>query len=146
MSDLPMNRVSLLTLGVSDLERARSFYTALGWQETAAVDGVAFYQMDGMVMALFGREPLAADQGRAGADLGTGAVTLAQNYPDADTVDAAWHRALDAGATALKSPAPTSWGGYSGYFADPDGHVWEVAHNPLWPLDAAGRTWIPDAG
>jgi hypothetical protein len=75
MSDLPMNRVSLLTLGVSDLERARSFYTALGWQETAAVDGVAFYQMDGMVMALFGREPLAADQGRAGADLGTGAVT-----------------------------------------------------------------------
>lgn len=145
MTDLPMNRVSLITLAVSDLERARSFYAALGWRETAAVDGVAFYQMDGMVMALFGEEPLAADQGRPGAALGTGAVTLAQNYPDTRAVDIAWGRALDAGATALKPPTPTSWGGYSGYFTDPDGHVWEVACNPLWPLDETGRTWIPEA-
>lgn len=145
MTDLPVNRVSLLTLGVADLGRSRGFYAALGWQEKRAVDGVVFYQMDGMVMGLFGLEPLAADQGRPGAALGTGAATYAQNHPDCAAVDAAFARALDAGATSLKAPEPTHWGGYSGYFADPDGHVWELAHNPLWPLDATGRTWIPDA-
>lgn len=145
MTGLPVNRVSLLTLGVADLDRSRAFYAALGWREAMATDGVVFYRMDGMAMALFGRGPLAADQGRPGADLGTGAVTLAQNHPDRAAVDLAWVRALDAGATALKEPAATHWGGYSGYFADPDGHVWELAHNPLWPLDADGRTWIPDA-
>jgi len=144
MTDLPANRVSLLTLGVAHLSRSRSFYAALGWTETAALDGVVFYQMDGMVMALFGLEPLAADQGRPGAELGTGAATFAQNFPDTAGVDAAFDRALDAGAVLLKAPEPTHWGGYSGYFADPDGHVWELAHNPLWPMDLSGRTWIPE--
>lgn len=144
MTDLPVNRVSLLTLGVADLGRSRAFYAALGWEETTALDGVVFYQMDGMVMGLFGMEPLAADQGRPGASLGTGATTFAQNFADTAAVDAAFARAKDAGATLLKTPEPTFWGGYSGYFADPDGHVWELAHNPFWPLDATGRTWIPD--
>ncbi|NKX45015.1 VOC family protein [Roseicyclus persicicus] len=140
---MPVNRVTLITLGVADLSRARSFYAALGWAEAAALDGVVFYQMDGMALGLFGLEPLAADQGRPGAALGTGAVTLAQNFPDTSAVDAAYLRALDAGATPLKAPEPTLWGGYSGYFADPDGHVWELAYNPHWPLDETGRTRIP---
>jgi hypothetical protein len=144
VTDLPANRITLVTLSVADLDRARAFYAALGWSETKAVDGVAFYQMDGSVMALFDRGALAADQGRPGATLGTGAATYAQNYPDRAAVDAAWIRALDAGADALKAPEATVWGGYSGYFADPDGHVWEIAHNPLWPLDATGRTRIPE--
>ncbi|MDG4649257.1 VOC family protein [Roseibacterium sp. SDUM158017] len=144
MTDLPINRITLVTLGVADLARSRAFYAALGWQETKAVDGVVFYQMDGMVMGLFGRDELAADQGRPGAALGTGAATFAQNFHGTADVDAAWVRALDAGAKALKPPEPTLWGGYSGYFADPDGHVWELAHNPLWPLDETGRTTIPD--
>lgn len=143
MTDLPANRVTLLTLGVAHLSRSRSFYAAFGWEETAALDGVVFYQMDGMAMALFGLEPLAADQGRPGAELGFGAVTLAQNFHDTDAVDAAYARALDAGATPLKDPEATFWGGYSGYYADPDGHVWELAHNPHWPLDATGRTTVP---
>jgi catechol 2,3-dioxygenase-like lactoylglutathione lyase family enzyme len=144
MTDLPVNRVSLLTLGGRDIDRSRRFYGALGWQETAAMDAVVFYQMDGMVMALFGLAPLAADQGRPGAALGAGAATYAQNFPDPAAVDAAFARAREAGATVLKMPEPTDWGGYSGYFGDPDGHVWELACNPHWPLDAAGRTWMPD--
>jgi catechol 2,3-dioxygenase-like lactoylglutathione lyase family enzyme len=143
MTDLPENRVSLLTLGVADLERSRAFYAALGWREAQAVDGVAFYQMDGMVLGLFGRDALAADQGRPDTALGTGAATYAQNHRTTEDVDAAFARAVDAGATPLKAPEPTLWGGYSGYFADPDGHVWELAMNPLWPLDEMGRTWIP---
>ena len=95
---------------------------------------------------LFGREDLAADQGRAGADLGTGAMTLAQNFASAAEVDAAFAAALAAGATALKRPEKVFWGGYSGYWADPDGHVWEVAHNPFWPLEADGGLELPDGG
>ncbi|MCU4651600.1 VOC family protein [Roseibacterium sp. SDUM158016] len=141
---MPVNRVSLLTLGVADLERSRAFYAALGWTETRAVDGVVFYQMDGMVLGLFGVDALAADQGRPETSLGAGAATYAQNHRTTQEVDAAYARALDAGAAPLKAPGATLWGGYSGYFADPDGHVWELAVNPLWPLDDAGRTWIPE--
>ena len=137
-NDLPRPRVSLITLGVGDLKRARAFYAALGWQPAEETPGAAFYQMNGIVLGLFGREALAADQGRPGAALGTGAVTLAQNFPDRAGVDAAFAAALAAGATALKAPEEVFWGGYSGYWADPDGHVWEVAHNPFWHLDASG--------
>ena len=144
MTDLPVNRVTMITLGVQDISRSRGFYGALGWEETHAMDGVVFYQMDGMVLSLFRLGPLAADQGRPGADLGVGAVTLAQNFRDTSEVDAAFARALDAGATELKAPAETFWGGYSGYFADPDGHVWELAYNPHWSLDDSGRTAIPE--
>ncbi|WP_156945998.1 VOC family protein [Roseicyclus elongatus] len=141
---MPVNRVTMITLGVHDIGRSRGFYGALGWTEARAMDGVVFYQMDGMLLSLFRLGPLAADQGRPGAELGAGAMTLAQNFRDTAAVDAAFARALDAGATVLKAPAKTLWGGYSGYFADPDGHVWELAYNPHWPLDEAGRTAIPE--
>ncbi len=131
-------RITLVTLGVADLERAKAFYAALGWQPEEAAPGVVFYDLGGMKMGLFGLESLAEDQGRPGAARGTGAVTLAQNFDSREAVDAAYARALDCGATPLKAPEAVFWGGYSGYYADPDGHVWEVAHNPFWPLDSDG--------
>ena len=140
---LPRQRISLVTLGVADLARARAFYAALGWVEAEATDGVAFFQMQGQALGLFGLEDLAQDQGRAGARLGTGAMTLAQNFTSQAEVDAAFAEALAAGATALKPPEPVFWGGYSGYYADLDGHVWEVAHNPFWPLAEDGSLTLP---
>ncbi len=137
-------RVTLITLGTDDMERARRFYAALGWQpHPSSQDAVTFYQMHGMVLGLFSRAALAADQGRPGADLGTGAMTLAQNFADRAAVDAAWTAALAAGATALKPPEEVFWGGYSGYYADPDGHVWEIAHNPFWTLADDGGLTLP---
>ncbi|MEM9250180.1 MAG: VOC family protein [Pseudomonadota bacterium] len=132
-------RVTMITLGVDDLARAKAFYAKLGWVPAEETETVVFYRMDGMMLGLFGRASLAEDQGRAGAVLGTGAMTLAQNHASSDAVDAAFARAEAAGAAVLKRPEPVFWGGYSGYFADPDGHVWELAHNPFWPLDAEGR-------
>ena len=140
-------RVTLITLGVADLERARDFYARWGWQpHGASQPGVAFYQMQGAVLALFGLADLATDQGRPDAALGTGAVTLAQNLPDEAQVDATFDAALAAGAELLKRPEKVFWGGYSGYFADPDGHVWEIAMNPFWPLAEDGALTLPDEG
>lgn len=136
-------RVTLITLGVADLAAAKAFYGRLGWREHGANAGVAFYQMHGAVLALFGRDDLAKDQGREGARLGTGAVTLAQNFATEAEVDAAFAAALAAGGTALKAPETVFWGGYSGYWADPDGHVWEVAMNPFWPLAEDGSLTLP---
>ena len=138
-----VQRVTLITLGVADLATARGFYGRLGWVEHSGTDGVSFYQMHGCLLGLFGRDALAADQGRPGADLGTGAVTLAQNFATEAEVDAAYAVALAAGGTALKAPEKVFWGGYSGYWADPDGHVWEVAMNPFWPLNADGSLTLP---
>lgn len=142
---LPVQRVTLITLGVADLDRAKAFYGALGWSPAEETDGVAFYQLQGLVLGLFGKEALAADQGRAGAALGTGAMTLAQNFGTEAEVDAAFALAVKAGATSLKRPEKVFWGGYSGYFADPDGHVWELAMNPFWPLSDDGTLTLPDA-
>lgn len=136
-------RVTLITLGVDDLAVARDFYARLGWQEHGQQPGVAFYQMHGVVLGLFGRVDLAADQGRPGADLGTGAITLAQNFASEAAVDAAYAAALAAGGTGLKAPEKVFWGGYSGYWADPDGHVWEMALNPSWSLLPDGRLMLP---
>ncbi len=136
-------RVTLITLGVEDLEHSRSFYAALGWVPTREQDGVSFYQMHGVVLGLFGLTALARDQGRPDATLGTGAITLAQNFSTIEEVDAAFATALGAGATALKRPEEVFWGGYSGYYADPDGHVWEVAMNPSWPLNEDGSLTLP---
>jgi len=137
-NDLPRQRVSLITLGVRDLERARAFYGKVGWEPAEETPGAVFYQMNSVVLGLFGQDALAEDQGRPDTALGTGAMTLAQNFPDRAGVDAAFAAALAAGATALKAPAEVFWGGYSGYWADPDGHVWEMAYNPFWPLDEDG--------
>ena len=136
-------RVTLITLGVADLAAARAFYARLGWVEHSGTEGVSFYQMHGTVLGLFGREDLARDQGREGALLGTGAVTLAQNFPSKAEVDAAFDAAIAAGGTALKRPEAVFWGGYSGYWADPDGHVREVAMNPFWPLNEDGSLTLP---
>lgn len=138
-------RITLVTLGVRDLSAARAFYARLGWQEHGqSQQGVAFYQMHGQALALFGLQDLAKDQGRPDATLGTGAITLAQNFPSEAEVDTAFAAAIAAGATALKPPEKVFWGGYSGYWADPDGHVWEVACNPFWPLSADGSLTLPD--
>jgi hypothetical protein len=137
-------RLSLVTLGVRDLTRARRFYEeGLGWTRSAGVEGeVAFYQLGGMIFALWGREKLAEDA-RAQAVAVTpgksfGGMALAYNARDAAAVDAVLKEAEAAGATVLKPAAKTSWGGYAGYFADPDGHPWEVAWNPFWTLKADG--------
>jgi len=139
-------RVTLITLGVADLERSTAFYAALGWQ--ARKDGlpnVRFYQINGMALGLFGVSDLAKDQNRPDVPLGVGAMTLAQNFQSEAEVEAAFDLAISAGATALKRPEKVFWGGYSGYYADPDGHVWEVAHNPFWPLNEDGSLTLPEA-
>lgn len=136
-------RVTLITLGVSDLDKSKSFYAALGWSPAEVNDGAVFYQMNGTVLGLFGIGPLAADQGRPNAELGKGAMTLAQNFSTEAEVDAAFAAALAVGATPLKAPEKVFWGGYSGYYADPDGHVWEMAMNPFWPLDDNGNLTLP---
>lgn len=136
-------RVTLITLGVGNIASSRAFYEALGWVPASLQEGVAFYQMRGAVLALFGRADLAADQGRPGATLGTGAMTLAQNFASEAEVDAAYDLALRNGASPLKKPEKVFWGGYSGYYADPDGHVWEVAMNPFWPLNEDGSLTLP---
>ncbi len=138
-------RVSLITLGVADLAISRKFYKNLGWAPKDEVPGqVVFYQLHGSVLGLFGIEPLAKDQGRPDATLGTGAITLAQNFPDEAAVDAAFAKALSVGATPLKAPEKVFWGGYSGYYADPDGHPWEVAFNPFWALNEDGSLTLPE--
>jgi predicted lactoylglutathione lyase len=137
-------RVTLITLGVADLAASKAFYARLGWREHGAQEGVAFYQMNGMVLGIFGHDDLAADQGRPGAKLGTGAITLAQNFATEAEVDDAFSRAIAAGGQSLKPPEKVFWGGYSGYWADPDGHVWEVAMNPFWPLAKDGSLTLPE--
>jgi catechol 2,3-dioxygenase-like lactoylglutathione lyase family enzyme len=131
-------RLSLVTLGVRDLARARAFYEALGWTTNAAPDDdVVFFQAGGAIVSLWSREQLADDSGVEDSG-GWGGVTLAHNVRSPAEVDAVLAEADAAGATILRSGAPTFWGGYSGAFADPDGHPWEVAHNPHWTLDADG--------
>lgn len=137
-------RVTLITLGVQDLDRSRRFYADWGWQaHPASQPGLVLFQMTGAALALFQRGELAHDQRRPEAELGTGAMTLAQNCADDAEADAVFAAALAAGARAIKPPEKAVWGGYSGYFADPDGHVWEIACNPFWPLDADGALTLP---
>lgn len=130
-------RVSLITLGVADVGRARAFYEALGWQGQSPDASVVFFQAGGMVVALWGRDMLATDSSVEDGG-GWGGVTLAYNVRSPAEVDAVLAEAEAAGATIGRSGAPTEWGGYSGIFVDPDGHPWEVAHNPAWPLAEDG--------
>jgi hypothetical protein len=135
-------RVSLITLGVSDLERSRTFYEALGWATGAAPgDDVVFFQAGEAVFALWDRAKLAKDSSVEDAP-GWGGVTLALNLGSPAEVDAAIAEARAAGATIGREPAATFWGGYSGVFLDPDGHPWEVAHNPHWRLTEDGGVRI----
>jgi catechol 2,3-dioxygenase-like lactoylglutathione lyase family enzyme len=131
-------RVSLITLGVADLERARRFYEALGWRSpSSARSDVVFFQSGGMVVALWGRAELAADCGLPAEGV-TGAVALAHNVRSPAEVDAILEQARTAGATISREAGRREWGGYTGVFLDPDGHPWEVAHNPHWPLAPDG--------
>jgi uncharacterized protein len=136
-------RLSVVTLGVADIERARRFYEeGLGWRRGNRHPEVVFFQLPGMVLALFSRAALASDAGlpaEAGAGSGFGGITLAFNARSREEVDAVLAEAEAAGARILKPAADAFWGGYSGYFADPDGHPWEVAWNPEWEMDEEGR-------
>lgn len=132
-------RVAMITLGVKDLAASREFYKQMGWTESPrSQESIAFFQTSGVLLALFGLADLAKDQGQEGASLGVGATTLAQNFSTEAEVDTAFSKALACGATKLKAPEKVFWGGYSGYYSDPDGHVWEVLHNPHWLPNADG--------
>lgn len=138
--------IHLVTLGVADVTAATEFYQALGFPlSSASVPGVvSFFGTSGGLLGLFGSTDLAVDAEQSPAT-GSGfrGVSLAINVASESAVDAAIFAAAEAGATVLKSPKATEWGGYHGYFADPDGHAWEVAYNPGWPLDADGRPQLP---
>jgi catechol 2,3-dioxygenase-like lactoylglutathione lyase family enzyme len=140
-------RTSLVTLGVADVERAAEFYERLGWSRSpASVPGVvAFFATTGAVVALWGWAELAADAGypAVGGPPAFRGVALAVNLGSEAEVDEALNAALAAGGTLRKAGTRADWGGYSGYFADPDGHLWEVAYNPGWPLDDDGRVVLP---
>ena len=132
-------RLSLVTLGVADLERAVAFYAALGWEpgNDVAAQDVAFFQGPGMIVALWHRDELAADSAVADGG-GWGGITLAHNVRSPEEVDAVLAEAERAGATIGRTGAATEWGGYSGIFIDPDGHPWEVAHNPFCTMGEDG--------
>jgi catechol 2,3-dioxygenase-like lactoylglutathione lyase family enzyme len=137
-------RVTVITLGVDDLDRARAFYEALGWRSnTPAELGVVFFQAGDMVISLWDRQSLAEDSGVPPA-AGHGGVTLALNVDSPAAVDGVIAEAEAAGATVTRSPGETFWGGYSGVFTDPDGHPWEIAHNPHWTLTPDGGAVLPD--
>ena len=139
-------RVSVVTLGVADVQRATDFYRALGWPlSPASVPGVvSFFRTAGGVLALYGHRDLAADAAVAADEPPAfRGVTLAVNLDSRAAVDAALAAAVAAGARLVNAARPTEWGGYLGYFADPDGHVWEVVHNPDWPLNEAGLPVLP---
>ena len=135
-------RLSLITLGVSDLARARAFYEALGWRTNAGPDDdVVFFQAGCMVVALWSRERLAEDSAVEDGG-GWGGITLAYNTRSPEEVDAVIEEARAAGAVIPREPGETFWGGYSAMFHDPDGHAWEVAHNPRWTIGDDGAVTI----
>lgn len=137
-------RLTLVTLGVGDVGRARAFYERLGFVASSAGNAdVAFFPAGGVVLALFGRAALAADATVADGAPGFSGVALAHNVASEAEVEAVLAQAAAAGGRVVKPAQRAFWGGYSGYFADPDGHLWEVAHNPGFPLDGEGRLRLP---
>lgn len=139
-------RLSLVTMGVADLRRARAFYERLGWHGQQVQETV-FFQAGSIGVVLWGRDELAADSGidDSGTD-GFGGMALAHNVRSPGEVDAIVAAAASAGATVTRDPGETFYGGYAGCFTDPDGHVWEIAHNPGFTLDQDGAIVIPDFG
>lgn len=141
-------RISIITLAVADLKTSIDFYESLGLSRHPPAssqegESIAFFQMAGMVMALYPRDKLAEDAAIPAMAGGFSGVTLAYNTRDREEADAICNLAIACGAELIKKPEPVFWGGYSGYFADPDGHLWEVAHNPFFPLDEKGRLHLP---
>ena len=143
-------RLTFITLGVADVARATAFYTHLGFVRGAGSNAhISFFQAGGVVLAVFGRSALAEDAqiapDAAGvqAPAGFSGISLAHNVRSEAEVDAVLAEAVAAGATLTKPAHKTFWGGYSGYFTDPDGHLWEVAHNPFLPMNEAGMPQLP---
>ena len=138
-------RISMITLGVADVAASTAFYEKLGFQKSSASqEAVTFFKLKGTLLGLFGRSALAADADVEDTASGFRAVTLAHNLASEAEVDAAYEHALACGASEVKKPEKVFWGGYSGYFADPDGHLWELAFNPFMPNDADGFVTLPD--
>lgn len=137
-------RISIVTLGVDDLQRSKTFYEALGWKIAgSAGDEICWFRTADSYLGLFGREELAKDAAlRSEPSAEFGGITLAINVESEEAVTAAFEAAVTAGARVLKPAIRTDWGGYSGYFADPDGHPWEVAYNPNFPIGEDGRITI----
>ncbi|WP_299687449.1 VOC family protein [uncultured Tateyamaria sp.] len=131
-------RVSLITLGTQDMDAQATFYEALGWQRVDTPDGVIAFDLLGQTLGLYPIAALADDIGLTVDDLGRGAMTLGHNVPSKAEVDGLLARAKAAGARILKPAADVFWGGYHGYFADPEGHIWEIAWNPFSPLGTDG--------
>jgi predicted lactoylglutathione lyase len=137
-------RLTLVTLGVEDMPRARRFYEALGFQaSSASQETVTFFAAGGVVLGLYGRQSLADDAHVMNSKSGFSGITLAHNVGSEAEVDTVLAEAINAGAQLLKPGQKVFWGGYSGYFADPDGHIWEVAYNPMAPLNEAGHMTLP---
>lgn len=138
--------VTLITLCVADVAKATRFYESLGFtkSKSASQDEVSFFLAGGIVLALWGRQAQIEDASAGGLWDGNGGITVAQNVANEAEVDAAMAKAKAAGARILKPAAKTFWGGYNGYFADPDGHLWEIAFNPHWHLSEEGRLTLPD--
>ncbi|HEX4508142.1 MAG TPA: VOC family protein [Alphaproteobacteria bacterium] len=136
-------RISLVTLGVADMARARRFYEALGWCASGPSEGVTFFQAGGMILSLYGRKALAEDARLPAGGSGFGGITLAYNVRERADVDKVLDEARAAGAAILKPAEEAFWGGYSGYFADPDGHPWEVAWNPGFTILEDGSVRLP---
>ena len=137
-------RVSLITLGVGDLARAKAFYTKLGFVASSQGGGeVVFLQAGAMALSLFPRESLACDAEVSADGSGFRGITIAHNVREKVEVDAVIAEAVAAGGKLIKAAIDTNWGGRSGYFADPDGHLWEVAWNPFFPLSADGALTLP---
>jgi len=138
-------RVSIITLGVADLERSRAFYERLGWKRSmAGAEGIIFFQMRGMALALFPRGELAKDANIEPDGTGFSGISLAYNARRREDVDSALAEAEAAGAKLIQHAHEAFWGGYSGYFSDPDGFLWEVAWNPSFPIGEDGSIHIPD--
>jgi len=137
-------RISIVTLGVSDMKKSRAFYEAIGWKAASpSNESVTFFQGNGIVLGLYGHKELADDAGvEASAPPEFRGISLAYNCRSEAEVNEVYAHALACGAAATKKPEKVFWGGYSGYFADPDGHLWEVAHNPFATLDAQGHLQI----
>lgn len=131
-------RVSLITLGVADVEKAAAFYAALGWQAAESPDGVVAFDLISQTLGLYPLDKLAEDMGLPIEALGTGAMTLSHNTRSSQEVDALLALARKAGAEILRPGGEVFWGGYIGYFRAPDGHIWEIAHNPFSPLAQNG--------
>ena len=135
--------VSLITLGVSDYARAKAFYEAIGWSAAMDIEDTAFFQANGVVLVLWGRDKLVADMGISDDGARWGGVALAHNVGADEEVDRVIALARANGAEVCREPARTFYGGYAGAFRDPDGHVWEVAHNPGFGLTADGSVVLP---